>query len=788
MPPRRALGRMPSNSGELHPFQRALLKEASSLVSDCQAQRKSLLGIAQDYENTCKGPSGKDKFVDDHVRVLCATLGYTESDAVTRVRSLYEPGDPTATLQGVRSNFSPFIFTYVKESMWRGTPGNPLIAKLMRSIISSGFRGNSVVESRTLHLRASEDMPDMVSFHLLLGDGSARATAACLVWTLLVKMVDSIPCAEPVVSNIVASLLDIKVNFEVYGDGSSKQALLAQVALQNQAAAVQPCSTLQWIGMARDFTGLPIGDHVSNSSQLQKTLDEMVNAYNARPEVEAYVEEALPARKKRRGKNNKALEEDDGRDQGLKIGRKRLMAMKNFLAGASEEGWMMLERHVCVMGDYKLSVVTDDILLQKHIYINSKLPKEYLPTETELALRESVSETSLKIIPAGAARAELEVNPTLTPEQFLIVLHKVIHTYEAAIEGLDSDESKSKHRPNEEDWIRARIVIQMWDTTIREVGKKDLGDDDFEVFKKLILESNQLDKELCNIRNRWGKWFHMGLLPQLVSDSALSVDESVQCISAIQREAEVSLLKVFRMQLESDWKLVDKMVIGMEVLKELQAWRGNQHRREQAKIGESLVNAFCAKHFPACEVSSWERVPPQVSLILRALPPAIGATRAIIILDFNCPGSRDTLRMNTMIQAAASCCKILGPGDTIVLAWMPNCSKEGSDATAFEDEITIVNLLAASGFKHQERIRMLLDMPPSLAAKVSTIDWFVDGRLCWLPSESENFWASGSELARTRTVREIPSLPEPSDLLEVSALDANQDLNTSLRLAYISSE
>ena len=753
------------------------------MVNDCQAQRKSLLSIAQEYENTRKGPLGKDMLINDHVRVMCASFGITELDATVRAKDMYQPTDAGITMEGVKSNFGPCIFTYANESMWRGTPGNPLVAKLMRSIVSSGFRGTSVVESRTLHLRPSEDMPNMVSFHLLLGDGSARATAACLVWTLLVKMVDSIPCDEPVVSNMIASLLDIKVNFQVYGDGSSKQTLVAQAALQNQAAAVQPCSTLQWIGMARDFTGLPIGEHVSSSSQLQKTLDEMVNAYNARPEVEAYVEEALPARKKRRGKTNKGVTDDDDRDQGLKIGRQRLMAMKSFLAGASEEGWMILERHVCVMGDYKLSVVTDDILLQKHIYINSKLPKEHLPNATELALRDSVSETTLKIIPPGAARAELELNSPLSPDQFQKMLHKVIHTYEAAIEGVESDESKRKHRPSEEDWLRARIVVQMWDTTICEVGKKDLSHDDFEVFQKLVLESNQLDKELCNIRSRWGKWFHMGLLPQLVSDCAPSVDASIQSISAVQQEAEASLMKVFGMQLECDWQLVDKVVMGMDVLRELQAWRGNEHRRQQAKIGESLVSAFCAKQFPACEVASWERVPPQVSLISRALPAAIGVTRAVIILDFNCPGARDTLRMASMIQAAASCCKILGPNDSIVLAWMPNCSKEGSDATAFDDEVSIVTHLTQAGFKHQERIRMLLDMPPSLASKVSSIDWFVDGRLCCLASESENFWISCSELARTRTVRDIPTLPEPADLLEVSTLDANDDLNTGPKRA-----
>ena len=50
--------------------------------------------------------------------------------------------------------------------------------------------------------------------------------------------------------------------------------------------------------------------------------------------------------------------------------------MSNFLGGASEEAMVMLQRHICVVGDYKYSVISDDIMMQKSIYINSKLPKE----------------------------------------------------------------------------------------------------------------------------------------------------------------------------------------------------------------------------------------------------------------------------------------------------------------------------------------------------------------------------------------------------------------------------
>jgi len=378
---------------------------------DCQMQRTELLSLVQEYQRSRSGPAGKDKLIEDHLMVMTTCFGASKAEATDRCKVLFSPTPPGELVQGIRPLMSPCIFSYERASMWRGTPSNPVIGKLARSIISSGFRASSVIESRTLDLNASEDMPDFVSFHLLLGDGSARATAACLVWILLLKFIDVMPCSNPAVVSLVASLLDLNVHFELHGDGSRKCALIAQAALQNQAAAVQPCSTMQWISMARDFTGVVIGDHVSSTTLLQKTLEDMVNAYNVRPEVEAYAQEALPSRKKRRGKNSAAIAQDADQDAGLKIGRRRLVAMNNFLGGATEEAFVMLQRHICVIGDYKHSVLTDELLMQKSIYVNSKLPKEWLPDEADLATRDAVSETTLKLIPQGAARAEFSVNP-----------------------------------------------------------------------------------------------------------------------------------------------------------------------------------------------------------------------------------------------------------------------------------------------------------------------------------------------------------------------------------------
>jgi len=45
-------------------------------------------------------------------------------------------------------------------SMWRGTPDNPRVLKLIKCIISTRFRKDSIIASRTLDLSAGADTKD----------------------------------------------------------------------------------------------------------------------------------------------------------------------------------------------------------------------------------------------------------------------------------------------------------------------------------------------------------------------------------------------------------------------------------------------------------------------------------------------------------------------------------------------------------------------------------------------------------------------------------------------------
>jgi hypothetical protein len=306
-------------------------------VDKHQLDRTSVLVDVRAYEITYCGIERMGALKEIHEKVLQAT-GMPEAAASHYTATLFE--GQHQDIDGLR-RMCPSMFSFGEHSLWRGYPSNGNVRKLAKSIVSSGFRQDSVIASRTLDLLAPEGGQNEVSFHLMLGDGSARAVAACLVWLLLTQNVGRIPRVEPMVDKMIRSVLSMQVSFERHGSGTPREALIAQASRQNQMAAVQPVHTLQWIGMVRVHTGISIGEHSGNASTLLKSMETMVGDYNTHPEIESYDKaEIMPV--KRRRKTHVAVDED--RDVGLKVGRRRLAAMKTFLAGGDRGGLGHIER------------------------------------------------------------------------------------------------------------------------------------------------------------------------------------------------------------------------------------------------------------------------------------------------------------------------------------------------------------------------------------------------------------------------------------------------------------
>ena len=67
-----------------------------------------------------------------------------------------------------------------------------------------------------------------------------------------------------------------------------------------------------------------------------------------------------------------------------------------------------------------------------------------------------------------------------------------------------------------------------------------------------------------------------------------------------------------------------------------------------------------------------------------------------------------------------------------LLAHMAADPRSDSEQDTLQDEITIMTALQKAGFNAQQRVRMLLQQPPTIESTVRVGDWHVDSRLCYL--------------------------------------------------------
>ena len=445
MAPRRSLRPTLSNTTELSSLQMSLLKDVAQLEEEAASTRTPLCFLAKDYQIARADP---DAVLQDLMLVKQHLAGCTEQEAIAWAKDLLKAKDPKM----LGMHFTCIVqWRFDAASMWRGLPDNTRVLKFCRSIISSRFRQDACIAARSLDM-STKASHGMVLFQLLFGDGSARGVAAMIVWTLMVRRAKELS-PDSGVTEMVESLWAIPTSFEEHGDGSERAALIAQAARQNQAAQVLPVSTLEWIGMIKDYSGVEIGASSSTRAAMMKKLEEMIQAYNSHPDVAAYSHAAPPAKRQRSTKGAKATAEsvpDEGYDMGLRVGVRRLTAMKNFLSGGTQVGYDLLRNHLLWVSDYKLSVISDDIMMRPWFWVGSSLPKDQLPSGLGLASQEACAVKPDTIVPKGCSHALLQYDAKLTTKQFELMLAKAIHLFEDQVSHLNRDDLKAKAKPKEE--------------------------------------------------------------------------------------------------------------------------------------------------------------------------------------------------------------------------------------------------------------------------------------------------------------------------------------------------
>ena len=154
-PPRRALRPTPSCSNDISLFQTKLLSDLKQLDEQLAEQRVPFLTWAAKYSSSIA--ADPDRALKEISRLREVVFGDTEADAKTFAQHVLRP-EVGKTL-GLRDTCI-VQWRFDAPSMWRGVPDNPRVLKLARSIISSRFRKDSVVASRTLDLSKSADAKD----------------------------------------------------------------------------------------------------------------------------------------------------------------------------------------------------------------------------------------------------------------------------------------------------------------------------------------------------------------------------------------------------------------------------------------------------------------------------------------------------------------------------------------------------------------------------------------------------------------------------------------------------
>jgi hypothetical protein len=178
----------PDTSDKLDDFQLVLLTDLAKLHHELLNARRSLYSFAKEYQVSW---GDKPDIVMGHmVSAKMAIHSVAEDEARRWVQDLLQPRE---TAPGIHATCI-VQWRLDEESMWRGPPDNARVLRLAGCIIKSGFRKDSCIISRTHNVSATaaQGEPNIVTFGLLFGNGSARGIAASVVWSLVLRRIAEI--------------------------------------------------------------------------------------------------------------------------------------------------------------------------------------------------------------------------------------------------------------------------------------------------------------------------------------------------------------------------------------------------------------------------------------------------------------------------------------------------------------------------------------------------------------------------------------------------------------------
>ena len=788
----RALRPTPSTTGDLQPWQITLGEKLGQLHQECFEKRTSLTQTIQQLPAMFG-----DNAVSEMAYAARVAWNLTPDAAYEKAREILAPG--VAIFEGTLFT-CPLSWSYADESLWRGLSDNKKIVRLARSMVTTGYRQDEPINSRTFDLTAADGV---LAGKLLFGDGQARGLAARLAFQFVLNAVrqssDGL-WGDPEVMRIMQSLIQIPTVFASSTGCSGDDLVVAQAVRQNVKAAMQlPMNAMEWANMVLRSCRLAVGVSAEQTTLILQCMARCTAKYDASLEVSAYDMEPV-AKRARRGRRQSAAAtaralataQEDGvpkrpeepDEDRIKIGSRRLKAISQILGKATPKSFQALQLHLVWAGDYAVSALSDDTLGQDFIWPNSLPPEETFADEATLVARDAAAHSHRDLISKGLTVKPMSYETLLTEPQHEQLVDKITACFEDSALHLTDRNQWLALKPKNEQWSAGRQVIQHWDQTMRSCCQTDLPEEEFKELEKAILYGDAMDNQIMTIIKRFPKTFHIGMIPDMrTTFAAAETDDAAQEQIEAEHAKWQAELRLFKGSLHLDQKLIRTTEVGSHALHDILEWNEGEHVRAQGLIGKSLVTQFTDSHFPKATASSWMDVPGAIAMLVQRIHLEEGTPKSLprflAIIDFNTPNARDALKIESMATCVANLFKNFGVERCVLLAHMAAYPKEDSEQDPLEDEVAIMTALRKAGFHAQQRVRMLLQQPATIESTLRVGDWHADSRLCYLsPNDYSargmvkgllgNQWRICSELARTTAVVPRPTVPNPAELLHVT--------------------
>ena len=617
-----------------------------------------------------------------------------EAENMARGALCTKQGPHATAADGILS-VSTFAWNYGQKSLWKGPSDNKKLCRLTRSILN-GYDQAEPIQSRTCDL-SDHDGSGLLVDRLLFGDGQARGVAVRFAWKLMTDWLESSEFfPSPAMERVFRSLLQVPAVFDTSKMFLSLDAQLVDCAVKQQIKAhiQQALNTIEWVNMMSSLYKGPhaeiLFDYTSpnlrkqQGEELLSIMKNFLNAYDEHSGIKAY-EMAAPTAKRRRS-NRTRTDQNEEKEDSVRLNSKKIMALKNILSKISKEALTRWQLHLGQVGSFKYSALQDAAASMDSLWPGSQLPKERRPNDLEDMAREMAAKV-VGLAPGKdqvLARAELYYNERLTPKQHEMMMHKGFEIYEAETLHITNLIEKVTIRPTNEMWLNYRQVIEHWDRSMEQVARKDMDPKEFEELKETVLTTSLMDAQILHAVQGFPKHFNLSLIPDLKAYYQHEMNQEVEAMEQSNTKFyEASLLK-FQLELANDQKLIRLTNTGSAALADFLEWMELKSKIALQQEAAYHTRTYQSHFVPVLQVNGWTALPGEFAAARASDVPTkenfqklpTGKNLLIIKADFNTPHSRDTMKISSWAASMATIVKTVGANNAVLVCALATRPKE----------------------------------------------------------------------------------------------------------------